>query len=485
MKKSTHYFLAILLLLTSCVSLDENPSSYMTTDQFYRNGADAVAAVNAIYHRMFTEELVLFNRQLMMYEMSTDDCTAGPRTRSAQVIDMSKLNHVSNNLAIEWTWKYTYDAINRANIAIDRIAEIPEEEIEETLRQRLINEAKFLRGWNYFNLVRWHGEVPLVLHETTSLSQEALNVSQATEEEIYRQIIEDLSDAEELPAPEEYNSNDAGRATSGAASTLLIKVYLTREEWNTAARKAEELISKGWHDLFENFEDVYNVATKNGREHIFSAQHKGNIGYDINHLAFTTAPVEFNGDYIDAPNHESGLFESFSEQDTRKYVTFVKEMTDPATGELITLSDIHWNKYWDPDTPYNQAESSKNLPLLRYADVLLMYAEASNELGNKQTAYTYLDKIRERAGIPLLQDIAPNLSVEEFRDSLFQERRKELALEYQRWFDLSRRGSEEYIKALRAAGKNNVAARHIRFPIPQRELDLNPNLKQIELWRSY
>ncbi|MCD8261623.1 MAG: RagB/SusD family nutrient uptake outer membrane protein, partial [Bacteroides sp.] len=216
MKKSTHYFLAILLLLTSCVSLDENPSSYLTTDQFYRNEADAVAAVNAIYHRMFTEELVLFNRQLMMYEMATDDCTAGPRTRSVQVIDMSKLNHVSDNLAIEWTWQYTYDAINRANIAIDRIAEIPEEEIEETMRQRLINEAKFLRGWNYFNLVRWHGEVPLVLHETTSLSQEALNVSQATEEEIYQQIIEDLSDAEELPAPGEYSSSDAGRATSGA-----------------------------------------------------------------------------------------------------------------------------------------------------------------------------------------------------------------------------------------------------------------------------
>jgi len=491
--RNSIYVMLLLLGLSSCVDLDEAPKSNLTTNQFYNNEDDAVAAVNAIYHRMFTNTEgmlasgVLFNRQLMMYEMATDDYTAGPRTRSAQVVEMSKLNHSASNIAIEYAWEYTYQAINLANIAIDRIAQISSENINDSIRLRLINEAKFLRGWNYFNLVRWHGEVPLILHETTTLDDASIHPAQSTEEKVYEQIISDFKDAESLPAPSEYTGSDIGRATSGAAKAFLIKVYITRQEWQKAADKAHELIGLKWYDLFENYADVFAPEKKNGIEHIFSEQFEGADGYTSHRLAQTTAPSEspFNGDYVDAPNHSSGLFESFSENDTRKYVTFAKQLTDPLTGKTVTLSEVHFNKYWDKTTPYNQAKSSINVPIIRYADVLLMYAEALNELEDRENAYTYLDKVRERAKIASLKSVAPDLDKDALRDSIFQERRKEFTLEYQRWFDLARRGSDEYVKALKAAGKTNAAARHIHFPIPQRELDANPSLHQLTDWVSY
>lgn len=473
--------------LLSCVDLHDEPLSQLTTNQFYRNESDAVAAVNAIYNRMFTDGNALFNRQIMMYEMSTDDYTAGARTRNAEVIDMSKLSHAPKNLAIDWTWSRTYDAINRANIAIEKIAAIPEGNISDEARSKLINEAKFLRGWNYFNLVRWHGRVPLILQETTSLERENLLVGQASEEDLYQQIIADLQDAENLPSPVELPASEVGRATAGAAKALLIKVYLTQKKWEEAAAKAKELIDLDWYSLFENFAEVFRVETKNGKEHIFSAQFKGNIGYSTHYLANVTAPVEapFNGDNIDSPNYNSDLYESFSNQDARKSITFVTELTDPNTGVVHRFNRYYFHKYWDPASPYNSAQSSKNVPILRYADVLLMYAEALNELGNRSAAYESIDLVRKRAKITPLYQIEPNLSLENFRDTVFQERRKEFVLEFHRWFDLSRRGAEEYVRTVKASGKNNVAPRHAKIPIPQRELDVNPNLEQLEQWKNF
>lgn len=471
-----------LLSLAACVSLEEEPESQLTTEQFYRNQSDAIAAVNAVYHRMFTEWLVLYNRQLMMFEMATDDVTAGPRTRSTQVIDMAKLNHVPNNTGVEWTWQYSYDAINRANIAIDRIERMDGAVIEESLKNRLIREAKFLRAWNYFNLVRWFGPVPLVLQETTSLGQENLNVSNASEEDIYQQVIEDLTEAENLPGPGEL---EPGRATAGAAKTLLIKVYLNRKDWQSAVDKSRELIGLEWYALFEDFADVFNVASKNGREHIFSIQFNGDPAL-TNGLSWFSLPFEFNGEYVDAPHPEGGLYESYATHDVRRDLTLSRQLVHPATKDTIPLQYLTYVKFFDPASPSAPQLSAKNIPLLRYADVLLMYAEALNELnGPTEEAYTYLDQVRARAKINLLQENVPVLSKEQFRDSVFLERRKELALEYHRWFDLARRGTEIYVKTLQAAGKTNAAPRHVHFPIPQRELNLNPQLRQHPDWEGF
>lgn len=489
--KAIYLFILTIGLFSSCISLEEEPASYQVEQQFYRNESDAIAAVNAIYVSLHADAVQsLYNGLIQIStEMATDDYAAGPRARNAHVRAISALVHDASNNRMETLWQVSYEAINRANIAIDKIAEIPADNIHEPIRQRLIAEAKFLRALHYFNLVRWFGGTPLVLHETKTLSSESLNVTNATEDQIYAQIIQDLKDAESLPAPADYNATETGRATAGAAKSLLAKVYLTHKEWQNAADKAQEVIASGWYDLFANFADVFDVATKNGKEHIFSVQYEGNANYIGNGLAYRSATTEvpgISGEYADMINPGSNIYASYAPNDSRLPVTFVTELVSPVDGQLYHLSAPHMYKYFDPNVLSDQHQSSRNFPVIRYAEVLLIKAEALNELSATPTteAYTLVDKVRKRAGIDLLATIAPSLTKDEFRDSVFQERRKEFVYEHQRWFDLSRRGPEYYIYMLKAAGKTNAEPRHVKFPIPQRELDLNPNLKQNPEWAN-
>ncbi len=477
-----------ILTLVSCIGLEEKPQSSLVSQQFYKTEADAIAAVNAVYADLNPSGQSLYNSLFQIgVEMATDDYMAGPRARNAHVRAISSLIHDSSNDRMQELWRQSYAAIKDANAAIDQIETISSDNINEAIRQRTINEAKFLRALNYFNLVRWFGDVPLILHETSTLDPERINVSQASESEVYAQIEQDLKDAENLPV--EYTSADLGRATSGAAKTVLSKVYLTQEKWQQAAQKAKEVIDGGKYKLFDDYADVFNVDKENSIEHIFSIQFKGNANFRGNSLASRSAPYEpegVNGDYADELNVAGGLFQSYRKEDRRLEVNFITEMTSPVSGKLYILSEPHFNMYYDNTCVGAQGQSSINLPLVRYAEVLLIYAEALNELdGPSDATYDAVDQVRRRAGIPALKEITPNLTQESFRDSVFEERRKEFVYQYHRWFDLVRRGADYYIKTLKAAGKVNAAPRHLHFPIPQRELDLNPNLKQNPDWVKY
>ena len=315
-------------------------------------------------------------------------------------------------------------------------------------------------------------------------------MEQASEEAVYEQIISDLKDAENLPKPSELSKEDGGRATAGSAKALLAKVYLTRQQWELAAEKAKEVIDLGWYDLFDDFKDVFDPSKQNGKEHIFSIQFTGFLGITNHMLAISEATFEVpgvNGQHYDAYNTNSDLLKSFDASDTRKNVTFVTQMVSPSNGQTYQLSSPHFNKYYDNSAVGSQTNSSVNIPVIRYADLLLIYAEALNEIHHGPTteAYQAIDKVRKRAGIQLLSEKSPSLSQDDFREAVFEERRKELTYEYNRWFDLSRRGADYFIEKVSAAGKKNVAARHIHLPIPQRELDLNPNLKQNPEWVNY
>ena len=490
MKKLLAIYITVLaVVLGACNKLDEKPAALLVSDQFYKDEAQATSAVTAAYRKLYGTGQSLYNSlQQIGVEMATDDYEAGPRARNAAVRAISNLTHDSSNDRMEQLWEQSYDAINASNIAVDRIPQIDAAKINATVRTRLINEAKFLRGLHYFNLVRWFGGVPIVLHEVTDLTPENLYVAKASEDEVYKQIISDLTEAQNLP--DTYGASDVGRATSGAAKSLLAKVYLTHKDWQLAAEKSKEVIDSKIYKLFPNFADVFNVATKNGIEHIFSAQFKGNSGYQGNSLASRSAPADvpgINGDYADALHVAGGLYESYSSADKRRAVTFVTQLVSPVDGKLYTLATPQFNKYYDPSVVGNQGQSSVNLPIIRYAEVLLIYAEALNEWKNAPTAEAYaaIDEVRTRAGITRLQDIAPALSKDDFRDSVFQERRKEFVYEYQRWFDLARRGPDYYIKILKASGKTLAASRHVHFPTPLRELNLNPKLKQHPDWVGF
>ncbi|WP_335967237.1 RagB/SusD family nutrient uptake outer membrane protein [Galbibacter sp. PAP.153] len=217
----------------------------------------------------------------------------------------------------------------------------------------------------------------------------------------------------------------------------------------------------------------------------FSIQFNGDASLN-NGLSWFSLPFEFNGEYVDAPNPQSNLYASYEAGDTRRDITMAKELTDPTTGEMVALANLSYIKYFDPEAAYSPQLSRVNIPLLRYADILLIYAEALNELqGPSDKAYKAVDRIRKRAHVMPLSEMAPGLNKASFRDKIYGERRKELALEYHRWFDLTRRGADYYVKMLHNAGKTNAAPRHVKFPIPQRELLLNPNLKQNPEWEGY
>lgn len=486
----TLFSMALGLILAGCSTLDEKPESFLVSEQFYQNESQSIASVTGLYRKLFESGQALYNSLFQIgVEMATDDYEAGPRARNAHVRAISGLTHDPSNDRMEQLWKQSYDGINASNIAIDKIALIDASKINGTIRTRLINEAKFLRALHYFNLVRWFGPVPLVLHETTSLSPESLEVEKSPEADVYRQIISDLRDAESLPKTADYGAADIGRATSGAAKSLLSKVYLTQKDWDNAILKSKDVIDHEGYDLFDDFADVFAVAKKNGKEHIFSAQFKGNSGYQGNSLASRSAPADvpgINGDYADALHVAGGLYESFSDNDTRKAITFVTKITSPVNGQLYTLATPQFHKYYDESVIGSQSQSSKNLPIIRYAEVLLIYAEALNEKnGPTEQAYWAIDKVRQRAHIGKLQEIIPALTQDQFRDAVFLERRKELVFEYQRWFDLSRRGAAYYVNTLKAAGKTLAAPRHVHFPTPQRELNLNSKLKQHPDWVNY
>jgi starch-binding outer membrane protein, SusD/RagB family len=481
MKKITIYSLLIIFTITACNPLDEDPKAFIATNNFYNTTEDADAAVIAIHNAINSGQHTLYNRLIQIStEMATDDYEAGPRARNAHVRALSNLTHDASNDRMLEIWRQSYDGINRANLAIDNISKNPNLNTQKD--KDLVNEAKFLRAVLYFNIVRWFGDVPLVLHETTTLTSEALNLSNTPEAEVYAQIEKDLIDAEALPVVQPIK----GRITSGAAKSLLSKVYLTEKKWQKAAEKSKEVIDSKVYDLFENYADVFNVATKNGKEHIFSAQFKGLTNWNGNMLASTAAPTSvpgIAGDQADALHTAGGLFEAFAETDKRKYITFAVEFVSPTDGKTYKTIP-HFNKYFDLTTPASPGQSSKNTPIIRFAEVLLIYAEAANELnGPTVEAFAAIDRVRKRAGIDLLSVTSPAISKEDFREAVFEERRKELVYEYQRWFDLARRGSDYFVARLKAAGKTNAQPKHIHFPIPQRELDLNPNLKQVPAWR--
>jgi len=478
--KKLFYLFAVTLILVSCTKLEETPDSILTTGQFYKTQADAIAAVNSIYQAALNPGgLKMYNRLfLQVIEYPTDDVIAGQRVTEIAARELSAMTQSTSNLRIEQLWQQHYTAIDRANIAIDNIPSI---DMDPTLRTRLVNEAKFLRGLLYFNLVRLWGEVPLILHQTTSLGKDAIQVKRDLTENVYAQVIADLTDAEKLPAT--YGAADAGRATGGAAKAILAKLYLTREEWGKASSKSLEVIQGPYgYALFDKYADVFNVATKNGREHIFSAQCQGEGGNDQgNRMGTSCTPVGIPGSAAagtDEPTEDA--YNIFDANDTRRDVTFFTSLVSPKDGKTYTFAP-HFRKYWDQSTITNPTKSNQNVPVIRFAEVLLIYAEALNEENHGPTpeAYNAINQVIRRAyGKPVnipdpTVDLAA-LDYSSFKEAVYLQRRKELMLEFQRWFDLVRTG--RMITETHKVGKSNASERNYLLPVPQHDIDLNPAL---------
>lgn len=516
MKNIIYLFITFTLIFSACTSLDEEPRSFLSPDQFYKTAADATAAVNAIYYQL-TGDL---NAQQPIYnslfntgmEMMTDDVSAGPGSPNPDVRSLSALSHSATVIRGKEIWEQHYEGINRANVALEKIPGI---QFDQALKDRLLGETLFLRALYYFNLVRLFGDVPLTLKDQTVVPVQDLLLSRSPVEEIYQQIITDLNDA--VTHFKVGSAGEAGRATEGAAKSLLSKVYLTRREWAKTVAATEEVLSGAdggtgtyGYDLIPDYSQVFLPAYKNGKEHIFSAQFKTNsqtqgnvvMGRDI--ANFVPGLSGSYGDqvtfYTKGTDKFFSVYKLFTSKDKRKKVSFVTRYKSPTDGKFYgKLNDPavpgdsipFFNKYWDPAQILQTGEAATNACILRYAEILLIHAEAENEQnGATAKAYTSLNRVRARAG---LDPLTPGLSQDQFRDSLYLDRRLELVYEYQRWFDLIRQtgaevtgvgpeGKGTLLKNLQLAGKTNVQAKHYLYPIPQLERDRNKNLTQNPGW---
>ena len=468
----------------SCKKLTENPSSVIVSSQFYKTASDATSAVNAAYSSLNSDpanDFPLYGRQLnLLVENGSDNQVYSPSNTNPDVRALGTATYIPSNSRVQKVWQQLYYGINRANIAIDNIPSI---QIDTTLRARLVRESKFIRALLYFDLVRLYGAVPLVLHNPTSINVSQLLVARTPVDSVYAQIVSDLKDATNLP--KSYSGADLGRATGGAAHTLLAKVYLTRQDWTNALAQLNIVINGGYgYSLFPNYYDAFQKATKNGKEHIFSVQFESNLGAANSVQDLSQSFTSFNtGTFpIDIPA-DSSVYKLFSAADTRRAVTFYSSVYNAATGQTVVFNNPYtpyFNKFVDYSlSPLSvQPQSGINYPVLRYADVLLMYAEAQNEINGAPTndAYTAINQVRTRANIPNLTE---GLSQAAFRDSVFLERRKEFIQEGHRWFDLVRQGGTVLVDALhKIPAKSAASAKNNLFPIPLVEIQTDPKLTQ-------
>ena len=475
----------LLLLFVSCNKLDENPDSIITVSQFYKTQSDAVSAVSAVYSALNTDaagDFPMYGRNLnLLTGNGSDDQIFSPSNTNTDVRALGTTTYVPANDRIKKNWQQHYFGISRANIAIDNIPNI---DFDTTLRARLVREAKFIRALLYFNIVRFWGDAPLILHDPTSIDVNVQKVKRASKDSLYAQIIADLTDATLLPSV--YTGANIGRATSGAAHALLAKVYVTRRKWSSALTEINTVINGGYgYDLFSNYLDAFQQATKNGKEHIFSVQFGTNLGAKNstqnlssgNFASFNTAV--YPGDQ---PS-DSTLYQLFAENDTRRAVTFFTSLYNAATGKYVTFTPARLAKFIDYSiTPLtNQAQSGINFPVIRYADILLLQAEVLNEIsGPTADAYAAINRVRNRANIG---DLTAGLNQSDFREAVFLERRKEFIQEGMRWFDLARRGGTYLYDALKKyPEKTGAAVKDTLFPIPQSERDINSELTQNAGW---
>lgn len=475
--------------------LDQTPEASLAGNNFYQTETDFKQAVNGAYSSL--REMGSVNYWLFG-EMRSDNTyyQYNPSDRGyeqREFIDQFLVGATAEPLSSYWQQNYT--AIARSNEIIFRIADKP---IAEELKKQYTGEALFLRAFNYFNLVRQYGGVPLRLDPTSS-PEEAKSKGRASVDEVYAQIITDLSTAAEL-LPAKYPAAEAGRATAGAARTVLGKVYLTQKKYTEALTELRKVQGLGY-SLMAKYADIFSPSNKNNSESIFEIQYLGtqpslasNFMYQFapwNSLSIVTGDAGTTlggGNGWNVPTQD--MIDAYEPGDLRKDISLATGFTD-LSGKFQPNPYVKKYNHGFVD----RGRTDDNFPLLRYADVLLMIAECLNEQGFAANgeAFSLLNQIRERAQLKpkTAGNTDPILSVdtqEAFRQALFQERRVELAFENHRWYDLVRsgkavdvmnaHGKKEMIgKITVPAGSYQVNAAKLLLPIPQREINLD-NLTQ-------
>lgn len=473
---------ALLLAAGACQKdfLDRTPLGDATADTFFASEDQAVYATNAVYQQLRQWDCVALP-YLGVTDILSDDADKGSTpTDAPYLIEMDNFTFDPTNISMGGVWRGYYIAIARANLALQGI---PDVDMDETLKKRLIGENKFLRAYCYFLLVQWFGEVPII---TEILGGDEYYTQQRRPvQEVYAQIERDLLDAlEALPEKSAYGSADLGRATKGAARGLLAKLHMLKKDFPKAEQYCLEIINSTQYSLLNKYSDNFLPVGENGAESVFEI-----TAVALEPVDGVTGPGATPYNMVQGvrgiPNLGWGfnrpsdnLVSSYENGDPRREATviYVGEVLPDGSAQVQDNPEIIGERYnqkaWVPAHPGLQDNGPGNIRVLRYADVLLLAAEALNENNNPTDALKYLNMVRKRAR-GTNNFILPDVTVtdkDQLRERIYKERRVELALEQHRWFDLLRWGRAASV--MQAVGKNFVSGKHELLPIPQTEIDL-------------
>lgn len=436
------------LLMTSCGDsfFDLEPASSVTIDKVYKTASDYNVAVIGCYAKLQSQ--VNFYTECCEYR--SDNLSLGAPTAGTQDrYDIDHFTEKPSNGILSSYWANFNNNVYRCNLLLDQIDGA---NFAENLKKQYKGEAMFIRALNYFNMYRIWGGVPATKHVVSAT--EALKVARYSDEQMFDLIAGDLKEiVDNNYLPETYSSADMGRATSGAAKALLGKVYLTFHKWTEAKDILSQLIGK--YQLVSPIAQVFDVDNKNNNEIIFAVHFNKEIEGEGHSYWYNLTNAS------DDTNQTSSLLNTFPTGDARK--------------DLITYVQVEknvrlMNKFYDTKSPTFKTVGNDQI-LLRYADVLLMYAEALNEIqydaSEGSLALKYLNAVRQRAGISNLT--AKQLPTQEkFRKGILVERQREFPYEGQRWFDLVRMG---FAKSVMAENGVEIKDYQLLFPIPQQEIE--------------
>lgn len=483
----------LLLFTLSCSEdfLEVTPNYVLTEGDFYKTEGDFEQAVIGVYGKLqqFTLQAHFLQEGISDNTTYDNQLDGGQLAGGRQFSFIDQWRMTSNANTVSDSWNLIYGAAKDCNFALAGLENVA---IDENVAKQVEGELKFLRAYFYFIAVRYWGDIPLILEPITT-AEDAFAITRSTVEEVYQAIINDAQDAvSALPAS--YTGSNIGRVTSGAATMLLADVYMTRHEYSKAETELRKIVGATQYGLLENYADVFDPANKNSKESIFEVQYKDSDEGEASNFMYRFAPLDSRGVVIEGPEiGGSGcniptldMVAAYEEGDLRKDVSIA--YFDRATAPL------YYVKKYDHDSDAEFSRTPDNWPVYRYADAMLMLAEAINEQGfDNGEPFTLLNDVRERAGL-LPLTTAEVADQDAMRYALLQERRVELAFENHRWFDLIRSGKA--LEILNAHGAREIAnptlepSEHapitaesfkittdkLIFPIPVSELNKNPNL---------
>lgn len=469
----------ITLVFAGCDSfLSVNPQGVLTQEAFPETAEDALLATNAMYSTL--RNWHYHTGGFPLYDIMSDDAHKGsnPDDASNTVGPFDTFTHAVTQDGLDRWWNALYQGIRRTNVVLNNI---PELEMDETVKNRYLAEASFLRALYYFDLVRGFGGVPIV-----TSTEPDLKVPRSTADDVYALIEQDLEFAiQYLPQKSAYSSSDVGRASKGAAQALLAKVYMFQQDFTSAEPLLLAVINSNEYGLETNFEDANGVNGEQGIESVFEIGALGtssggnqyantqgvrgtpNRGWGFNRPSIDLRDAFENND----PRQDATIIEL---GDVLDGITIVGDGTTPdettdGSGTVIEIESYN-QKVWYPGSN-TDTQFGHNRRLIRYADVLLMAAEVLNENNKQDDALVHLNKVRERArggNNAILPDVTTTNQAE-LSDAIMHERRVELALEGHRFWDLVRTG-----RAATVLGPLGfVTGKHELMPIPQSEIDLS------------